>query len=89
MVVCITLFCKELLQTKSQMGSGSSEGLQGSGVSDHFLAQECVMQSVLTGLDTGVRRFLCFENSGSACNCLHPHPGADFFPSHPKFQCTR
>lgn len=63
-----------LLQTESQVGSGSAEGLQGAGVGDHFLAQERVTQSVSTSLDPAVCRVLYFEGSGSACTRPHPYP---------------
>lgn len=61
----------------SQLGSGSAEGLQGAGVGDHFLAQECVTQSVSTGPDPAVRRALYLEGSGSACTGPHPQPRSE------------
>lgn len=61
--------CGQVLSPGSGRGS---EGLQGSGLRHHFLAQGCETQAAPSGLDTGVGRFLYFENSGSVCNCPPP-----------------
>lgn len=47
--------CSQVLSPRWGRGS---KGLQGPGLSGRFLAQGCVTQSIPSGLDTGVQRFL-------------------------------